>query len=249
MYLKSRNKRFYGIRRFSVVMLLMLAMTMVFSTGTIFAKAPRKEKVHTIYWRAVLRRDIKKGKKVIAEAGSKVVVINRYYGNGSSVIICGDEDEKVKVPNSWLSFQKDLTTIEKEGDYSEETKEAFINKKTGVRGNEKYLIWVSLDKQRVNIFRASGKEWRLHRVYKCSTGGVHTPTRACWTTVGFKRPWFDNLKWYTEVVGGGMHKWPGRINPAIYGKHVASHGCIRLSEKDAHEAYEMIPVGTRALVY
>ena len=46
-----------------------------------------------------------------------------------------------------------------------------------------------------------------------------------------------------------MHRWPGKIKIATLGNHVASHGCIRLSEKDAHEIYSMIPLKTRVLVY
>ena len=207
------------------------------------------EQVHTIYWKAVLRRNLTKGKTVLAKKGSKVVVTKRSYKRGGrSRIQYGKKKKKATVPNSWLSFRSDLTTISK-GDYNRATKEAYINKKARVRKKEKYLVWVSLDKQRVNVFKPSGGKWKLKHVFKCSTGKAGTPTRAGWHRVNYKRLWVKGLKWFTEVVGGGMHRWPGRFNKSLYGKHVASMGCIRLSSKNAHKIYKMIPVGCRVLVY
>lgn len=207
------------------------------------------EQVHTIYWKAVLRRNLTKGKKVLAKKGSRVVVTKRSYKRGGrSRIQYGKKKKKATVPNSWLSFRSDLTTIKK-GDYNRATKEAYINKKARVRKKEKYLVWVSLDKQRVNVFKASGGKWKLKHAFKCSTGKAGTPTRAGWHRVNYKRVWVRGLKWFTEVVGGGMHRWPGRVSKSLYGKHVASKGCIRLTSKNAHKIYKMIPVGCRVLVY
>lgn len=224
-------------------------------TATVYAKTKTAdnevhlEQVHTIYWKAVLRRNLTKGKKVLAKKGSKVVVIRRSYKRGGrSRIQYGKQKRKATVPNSWLSFRSDLTTISK-GDYNRATKEAYINKKTRVKKKEKYLVWVSLDKQRVNVFKPSGGKWRLKHVFKCSTGKAGTPTKAGWHRVNYKHVWVRGLKWYTEVVGGGMHRWPGRFNKSLYGKHVASNGCIRLTSKNAHKIYKMIPVGCRVLVY
>lgn len=205
------------------------------------------EKVHSLYWKAVLRHDVKKGKKVIAKRGSRVTVTYRRM-HGKCRIEIGKKG-KVSVPSSWLSFRKDLTTVEKEGDYNTATKEAFINRKTRVKKKEKYVIWVSLDKQRVNVFRADSGKWKLHRVYKCSTGDVGSPTAPGWHRVDYKHEWVQGLHWFTEVIGGGMHKWPGRIKKTLYGKHVASHGCIRMSGKNAKELYKMVKVRTRVLVY
>lgn len=251
-----------GLKR--ILCLLFLAGILAAGAGFMPAMASAEEddhgvhldQVHTIYWRATLNKTVKRGKKVLAKSGTKVIVTKRGYGRSKKSTIVyktGKEKKKISVPNSWLSFKSDITSISKEGDYNLETKEAFINRKTKVKKKEKYVVWVSLDKQRVNIFKAESKgknkTWKLSCVYKCSTGNVHTPTKAGWWKVGFKRKTFSGLLWFTEVVGGGMHKWPGPINKKQYGKRTASRGCIRLSKKDAHAVYKKIKVGTRVLVY
>ena len=237
------------------VIVLAVELESVLWTSSVYAKSGpaddqvHLDQVHTIYWKAVLRRSLKKGRKVLAKRGSKVIVTKRSYKSGGrSRIQYGKKKRKATVPNSWLSFRSDLTTISK-GDYNRATKEAYINKKARVRKKEKYLVWVSLDKQRVNIFKSSGKKWKLKHVFKCSTGKTSTPTRAGWHRVNYKHVWVCGLKWFTEVVGGGMHRWPGRFDKSLYGKHVASGGCIRLTSKHAHKIYKMIPVGCRVLVY
>ena len=238
------------LRRLDIVCVMFLLLALVTGFTAVYGEETDEvhlEKVHTIYWKAVLKKDLKRGKTTAVKAGSVVTVINRKK-RGKSTILYG-AGKKADVPNSWLSFRSDLASVGKEGDYNTATKEAFINKRTGVKGKEEYLLWVSLDKQRVNVFRASEGRWKLYRVFKCSTGSVRTPTSVGWHKVDYKRPWVKGLKWYTEVVGGGIHKWPGRFNKSLYGKHVASGGCIRMTEKDAHQIYKMIPVKTRVLVY
>lgn len=237
-----------------ILFLLVLAAGLFCRSAVVYVQAEDNEvhleKVHSIYWRAVLRKDLKSGKKVLAKKGSTVTVTCRSYTRGGrSIITYGSSGQRATVPNSWLSYKSDLTTIVQEGDYNTATKEAYINKRTHVCKGEKYLIWVSLDKQRVNVFTASENRWVLHRVFPCSTGNVNTPTRGGWHRVDYKRTWVMGMKWFTEVVGGGIHRWPGKFNRTLFGKHVVSKGCIRLTEKDAHELYKMIPVKTRVLVY
>ena len=38
------------------------------------------DQVHTIYWRATLNKTVKRGKKVLAKSGTKVIVTKRGYG-------------------------------------------------------------------------------------------------------------------------------------------------------------------------
>ena len=206
------------------------------------------EKVHSLYWNAKLKKSLKNGKEVLAPSGTEVLVLDRSYSRGKSRILFGD-NQIADVSNSYLSIKSDHTTIAQEGDYNTATKEAFINLNASVKPNEKYIIWISLDKQRVNVFTPEGNTWKLYRVFLCSSGRVHSPTKVGWKTVDYKRSRFRGLKWYTEVCGGGIHKWPGKLKTSKLGVHVASGGCVRMRNEDAHEIYNMIPVRTRVLVY
>ena len=245
------EKRIHIYRVLGVLMFaLMLAAGFGFRGHTAFAQDEEVhlEKVHPLYWKAVLRKPLKKGKTVLAPAKTQVLVIKRGLYKGKSVIMLPN-GQSVKVSNSVLSIKGDYPTIEQEGDYNTATKEAFINRTTNVRPKDKYLIWVSQDKMRINIFVPSENQWKLYKVYKCSTGKAKTPTKTGWKKVDFKNRVVKGLKYYTDVAGGGIHKWPGHLKKSIYGRHVASHGCIRTSEEDAREIYHMIPLKTRVLVY
>jgi lipoprotein-anchoring transpeptidase ErfK/SrfK len=234
-------------RLFTVLLAAAMSLGAFFQAGA-SDDGVHLEKVHTIYWNAKLKKSLKSGKETLVKSGTSVIVTKRNYKRGISQIMYGD-GKLADVKNSWLSYKSDYTTIQSEGDYNIATKEAFINGSTSVKAKEKYLVWISLDKQRVNVFIPSGNVWKLHRVFRCSSGKAKSPTKIGWKKVDYKRSRFRGLRWYTEVAGGGMHRWPGKIKIATLGNHVASHGCIRLSEKDAHEIYSMIPLKTRVLVY
>ena len=87
----------------------------------------------------------------------------------------------------------------------------------------------------------------VQKTFKCSTGAKQTPTPTGWMRVDFKRMYVEGLKYYTEVCGSGMHRWPGGGKSAYLGKHTASHGCIRMSEDSAKWVYKHVPV--RSTVY
>ena len=54
---------------------------------------------------------------------------------------------------------------------------------------------------------------------------------------------------FTDIVGGGFHKWPGSINKSIFGKDTASGGCVRLTNSDAEWIYKHVPVKSTVYVY
>ncbi len=204
----------------------------------------KKEKVHTLYWKATLRRDVKaKGKTF--KRGTSVVVVNRRT-HSKSLVRC--RGVLFKAPNSILSIKRDMSTAKK-GDYSKETKERFINGKKKASSKTRWLVWVSLDKQRVNVFCGSKGAWKLVKTFKCSTGKASTPTPPGWNTIDGKSYYFKGCKYYTEVCGSGMHKWPGAMNRKILGSHTVSHGCIRLTESSARWIYKNVPRKTKTYVY
>ena len=224
--------------------------------------ADATEKVKTIRWQAALTADVKvriHGKKVKLRAGKKVVVVKRKFSttgsSGKSTIQV--KGVKVKVSNSKLFFIRDLCSVTETGDYSRETKEAFVNKRR-FPSRTPYLIWISLDKQRVNVFTGpkSGGQWKLIKRCKCSTGKAETPTTPHWNAdISFKAPkykYFKNngyLNWFSEVSGSGIHQWVGSNRKALLGKHTASNGCIRVSAAHAKWIFDTIPVKTRVVIW
>ena len=83
-------------------------------------------KVHTIYWKASLRRSIKVGGMMI-KSGTSVVVINRSYNSRRKSTV-RYKDKTFSISNSCLSYKCDLASAESKGDYSRQIKESYINR-------------------------------------------------------------------------------------------------------------------------
>ena len=226
--------------------LSMLFFAVFLSLGILSSmrEIPAAEKVHSIYWKASLRRSGGSGANRIKSSTEVVVVQRSYNSRKKSVIRWKGKD--YGIPNSFLYFKYDLAS---KGDYSRSTKESFINHRKEAASKTAWLVWVSLDKQRVNVFQGAKGQWKLVITLPCSTGKASTPTPSGWHTVDFKKMWVDGCKYYTEVCGSGIHRWPGRLDKKILGSHTASHGCIRLNEGGAKWIYQHIPKNTRVLVY
>ena len=206
--------------------------------------------VHTIYWRAKLRSDVKKNGVTVLHGGQWVVVVNRAYRRGKSVVQY--DGGTVRVPNSNLFFSEDLCTTVKEGDYNRTTKLWYVNESRKLHSRTNYLIWVSLDKQRVNVFtRGAGGKWEIVKELKCSTGLPESPSKAGLHKCDFKALWFRGCNFYVEYGGSGIHKWVRSDYKDIHklGKHTASQSCIRLVRRDAKWLYNTIPVNTTILVW
>ncbi len=205
------------------------------------------EQVHTIYWQAVMRATYSKG-NVKLKKGKKVVVVDRNYRGGKSGVRVGDKT--VRVPNGYLSFVKDLCTGA-QGDYSKETKLWYVNERRNLTSPTKVLIWVSLDKQRVNVFNGSKGNWELVKVMPCSTGKVDSPSKAGLHRCDFVTKVFRNCVYYVEYAGSGIHKWARSDYKDIkkIGKHTVSQSCIRLRTHHAKWLYKHTPVKTTILVW
>lgn len=238
-----------GIRnRKLICTALFAAVFLLFSAGMCSAvRAADVQKVHTIYWKAKLRREVKvNGKKI--KRGTKVTVIDRGYSSRKKSTV-KYKNFTFKVSESGLSYICDLASSASKGDYTKTTKESFINHKKSAVSKTSWLVWVSLDKQRVNVFQGSRGNWKLVKVCHCSTGKASTPTLPGWNRVDFKKMYVDGCKYYTEVNGSGIHRWPGTLNKKLLGRHTVSHGCIRLTEKNAKWIYTHIPKKTTVYVY
>lgn len=147
----------------------------------------------------------------------------------------------------------------KRNDYSAADKEIFVNVK-GYSSSSKYLIWVNLATQRVNVFQGSKENWKLIRTGLVGTGKSSTPTPVGMFYVTRKQTgWFTPTYTVKPVVrfsagsGYAFHSrlyYPGtnRLQDGRIGLPV-SHGCIRMYDEDIQWLYNNAPIGTTVAVY
>ncbi|MBR1900339.1 MAG: L,D-transpeptidase [Lachnospiraceae bacterium] len=242
----------------------------------IAARNPGTQTVRTVYWTAKLTKNVKGkavrntkntkdtkiGKKVKIKKGTKVTIIQRDYHEKKGVSQCMLKNgREVYIKNKYLKITKALCTGNK-GDYTKETKEAYVNGTANDAGTKRiesetsYLIWISLDKQRVNIFNLVGGKWKWLNTYKASTGKADAPTldrsflsRKTAYQVQWKKEKVENLKYYTAFYGSGIHKFPSSGMSKVIGIKPVSHSCVRIPEAGAIWIYKNIPVSTRVWVW
>lgn len=146
-------------------------------------------------------------------------------------------------------------------DYKPEIKTAWVNLK-GYQSNTKYLVWVNLTYQRVNIFEGSQGKWKLIRTCLCGSGTNATPTIRGVFTTSYKQTAWDYGSYYCGPIvrfygtsGYAFHSrlqyWPmnsDRYYDARIGFPI-SHGCLRMYNDDIWWMYNNIPNGTTVVVY
>ena len=146
-------------------------------------------------------------------------------------------------------------------DYSKEIKTAWVNLQ-GYKSNTKYLVWVNLTYQRVNIFEGSQGNWKLIRTCLCGSGKSSTPTIRGVFTTSYKQSAWNYGSYYCGPIvrfngssGYAFHSrleyWPmnsDRYYDARIGFPI-SHGCLRMYNDDIWFMYNNIPNGTTVVVY
>ncbi len=146
-------------------------------------------------------------------------------------------------------------------DYKPEIKTAWVNLK-GYKSNTKYLVWVNLTYQRVNIFEGSQGKWKLIRTCLCGSGTNATPTIRGVFTTSYKQSAWNYGSYYCGPVvrfygssGYAFHSrlqyWPMNSN-RYYDARIGfpiSHGCLRMYNDDIWWMYNNIPNGTTVVVY
>ncbi len=119
-----------------------------------------------------------------------------------------------------------------------------------------YLIWTDIYRQRTYVLRKQGKEWKLEKSFVCSTGKNHNPTPQGIYEVQYMIPYIGIEKGYRckyALVFFRDYMYHSILFDKS-GKYIksgqyelgskASHGCVRLSEKDSEWLYTHIPVKT-----
>ena len=216
--------------------------------------------IHSMYYSATVRSTVRAqrtdGKGTVkVTAGTKVTVTNRAYGT-STVQLKNGKEVKISTSNlNWISC-----VYNSKKDYSKAVKQDYVNSK-GYSSSTKYLIWISLDKQSLYLFKGSQCNWKLYKTYKCSTGTAATPTPKGQYRLRRKEYmfWFDEdcYAYYASFFSGNaIHSWLLTPGDRIYndGKigSPASHGCVRLAgakNSKAQFIYNNVPIGTTVIIY
>ena len=143
-------------------------------------------------------------------------------------------------------------------DFSETDKEIFVDAK-GYSSNTDYLLWVNLERQKVNVFQGSEGNWKLIRVSSCSSGKNSTPTpTGVMTYCAYGNGWFHDTYYVKPVMylnlerGIALHSIlfnpNGTVQDGTQGRPV-SHGCVRMPYDEIKWLADYIPVGTTVVVF
>lgn len=123
-----------------------------------------------------------------------------------------------------------------------------------------YLLWTDIYRQRTYVLKKEGNVWKLEQSFVCSTGKLNNPTPTGFYEVQYSIPYIGVEKGYRckyALVFFRDYMYHSILFDRS-GKYIksgqyelgskASHGCIRLSEKDSAWLYEHIPVKTTVWV-
>ena len=187
-------------------------------------------------------------------AGTKL--LHYYLHDGASAAsVYTDDGQFGYVSVNCIQIPKELELSKT--DYSQATLEGFVDK-MGYSSSSKYLIWVSLKTQTVNIFTGKKGSWSLVKSAPCASGKPATPTVKGTFRVQYRyNTWvFDGYKvrYVTGFYEGyAFHSrsynnsFTVLLDPTI--GEPASHGCLRMLDEDCKYIYDNIPYGTTVVVY
>ncbi|MBR6376192.1 MAG: S-layer homology domain-containing protein [Oscillospiraceae bacterium] len=145
-------------------------------------------------------------------------------------------------------------------DYPTAVKEYYVNTIRKCSSNTKYLIWVSLWTQRINIFQGSKGNWKLIQSGPIASGRNDCPTPAKVTTIWGKKERWVYTAYYCHHVSTfdearGFHSRPTKYDKdggGVYSYamgYPASAGCVRLMDAECIFIYNNCPTGTAVVIY
>ena len=144
-------------------------------------------------------------------------------------------------------------------DYTAEEKTVFVNAK-GYESPTNYLLWVSLSRQKVNVFEGAQGAWSLTHSFDCATGTAETPTPIGVTYVTRKQSaWKFSAYQCRPIVrfypntGYAFHSrlytpdGAGLVDGTM--GTPASHGCIRMMDDGIYWIFDNVPLRTTVVIY
>ena len=125
-----------------------------------------------------------------------------------------------------------------------------------IQSQTDYLLWTDLHRQRTYVLKKEKDRWGLIQSFVCSSGKVSNPTPTGIFEIKYKIPYIGVQKGYRckyALVFFRDYMYHSILFDRT-GKYIqsgqyelgskASHGCIRLSEKDSKWLHDHIPIGT-----
>ncbi len=197
----------------------------------------------------------------ICDVPKGTIVYNEFHPAGDSFQVSyTDADGKAR--SGWMPRwdcyipDEEIVTWDSELDYSDATKEGFVNLKAYASKTD-YLIWINRYTQRVIIFTGSKGEWTVHKTFLCSTGANNSPTpQGIYEVEAHYGTWyFDYYLVYTATGFYGdtaFHSTLYNFDGSPFDDRLGiplSHGCIRMADADAEYIYDTIPFGTAVVVW
>lgn len=187
--------------------------------------------------------------EVIPDGWQTIAGDRYYYKNGKAV------RGVKKIDGVWYSFTK------KKGRLKFRIGDSMDKKAQKYRSRTKWLVLVSLKKHQVRIYKGKKNKWIRKKKFRCTTGKSSTPTLKGSFTVGIKGKYFNTgyngrCWYYTQFRGNYLFhsviyyrsSSPSRVMDGRLGRSL-SHGCVRLSLKNAKWIYKNIPRRTKVYIY
>lgn len=208
------------------------------------------EALKGVFPRCIMLGEMKQGfGKLKAKDKVEIIRIEKHR----YTVIQDSNGKKHQVPYEWVRLLG-----EKGACYGRATKEAIEDFATlnHIQSKTDYLLWTDLYRQRTYVLKREQDQWKLIQKFVCSTGKKDHPTPSGIYEIQYKIPFIGVQKGYRckyALVFFRDYMYHSILfDPS--GKYIksgqyelgskASHGCIRLTEKDSKWLYEHIPLNT-----
>lgn len=196
-----------------------------------------------------------KGEKILIPKGEKVIY--RDHNEEYSAYIKRSDGS-----HCWVKYydiqvsRKNYTVF---SDHAPEVKEMFVNK-MNYQSDTGYLVWINLERQKVNIFMGSEGNWKLIQSFTCATGANITPTPMGEYTYCARQDSWIKPEYIVRPIlyiniyrGLAFHSrtyspYNGALLDSTMGTPV-SHGCIRMLDDDVNWMQYYLTFNTKVVVY
>lgn len=142
-------------------------------------------------------------------------------------------------------------------DHTPQDKVAFVNA-MDYESVTDYLVWINLERQKINVFRGSKGRWELYGVFPCATGKNSTPTIDGVFKYSKYTPYWDFDEYYVKyvLIFNGGHAFHSRTYRTSTKKLLdetigttTSLGCVRMYDEDVIWLRDNLPLYSTVVVY
>lgn len=208
----------------------------------------------TVKWNTGLYSNMGLGGKIGSVSKGTKVILKQTKPASARIQLSNGKQGWVSL-NSISISTKDYTLP---GDYTKKQKEAFVKAK-GYSSKTNMLVWISLERQMVNVFTGSKGNWKLVKEYECATGTNFYPTCEGVFDYSWRAARWNFGVYYVKpalVFDGGraFHSLPIKTGTqhTVYDPTIgkpASHGCVRMHEDEVNWLDKNMKLHTTVVVY